>query len=73
VQDFGDLLVRAQRDQGKALVRDVVRNVNLRIEREEERKRLRNLAYEQGQKPKIDRGPEPRIDRGPGRGGGMGR
>ncbi len=65
VQDFGEMLARAQRDQGKALVRDVVRNVNLRTEREEERKRLRNLAFEQGQKPKIGRGP--------GRGGGMGR
>jgi hypothetical protein len=50
VQDFGELLVRAQRDNGKVLVRDVVRDVNLRIEREEERKRLRNVALEQGQK-----------------------
>jgi superfamily I DNA/RNA helicase len=68
VQDFGDLLVRAQRDQGKVLVRDVVRDVNLRIEREEERKRLRNVAFEQGQKPTIDRVQEPKIDRGHGRG-----
>jgi hypothetical protein len=73
VQDFGDLLVRAQRDQGKLLVRDVARDVNIRIEREEERKRLRNLAFEQWQKPTIDRGQEPKIDRGLGRGGGMGR
>jgi type IV secretory pathway VirB9-like protein len=68
VQDFGDLLMRAQRDQGKVLVRDVERNANMRIEREEERKRLRNLALEQGQTPKIDRGQEPKIDRGHGRG-----
>jgi ATP-dependent exoDNAse (exonuclease V) alpha subunit len=73
VWDFGDLLSRAQRDQGKVLVRDVVRDVNIRIEREEERKRLRNLAFEQWQKPTIDRGQEPKIDRGLGRGGGMGR
>jgi ATP-dependent exoDNAse (exonuclease V) alpha subunit len=71
VQDFGELLVRAQRDQGKVLVRDVVRDVNLRIEREEERKRLRNVAFEYGQEPKIDRGQDPKIDRGHGR--GMGR
>ena len=71
VQDFGDLLVRAQRDQGKVLVRDVVRDVNIRIEREEERKRLRSLAFEEEQTPKIDRGQEPKIDRGHGR--GMGR
>jgi ATP-dependent exoDNAse (exonuclease V) alpha subunit len=71
VRDFGDLLVRAQRDNGKVLVRDVVRNVNMRIEREEERKRLRSMAFEHGQKPKIDRGQEPKIDHGHGR--GMGR
>jgi len=64
VQDFGDLLVRAQRDNGKVLVRDV----NLRIERQEERKRLPNVALEQGQKPKIDLGQEPKIDRSRGRG-----
>jgi hypothetical protein len=68
VRDFGDLLVRAQRDQGKVLVRDVVRGVNLRIEREEERKRLRNLAFEQDHKPTISRGQEPKIDRGRGMG-----
>jgi ATP-dependent exoDNAse (exonuclease V) alpha subunit len=73
VQDFGELLVGAQRDNGKMMVRDVVRAVNMRIEREEERKRQRNLAFEQGQKPKIDRGQEPKFDRGHGRGGGMGR
>ena len=71
VQDFGDLLMRAQRDSGKVLLRDVERNVNLRIEREEKRKRLRNVALQQGKKPKIDRGQEPKIDRGNGR--GMGR
>ena len=71
VQDFGDLLMRAQRDSGKVLLRDVERNVNLRIEREEKRKRLRNVALQQGKKPKIDRGQEPKIDRGHGR--GMGR
>jgi type IV secretory pathway VirB9-like protein len=73
VRDFGELLVRAQRDPGKVLVRDVVRNVSMRIEREEKRKRLRNLAFERGQKLSIDRGQEPRIDRGHGRGAGMGR
>ena len=41
-------MVREQRDNGKALVRDVVRNVNLQIEPEEERKRLRNVDLEQG-------------------------
>jgi len=44
VQDFGDLLVRAQRYHGKMLVLDVVRDVNLRAEREEEQKRLRASA-----------------------------
>jgi ATP-dependent exoDNAse (exonuclease V) beta subunit len=79
VQDFGELLVRAQRDNGKVLVRDVVRDVNLRIEREEERKRLRNVALEQGQKPKIDISQKPKIDRGQelkidrGHGRGIGR
>ncbi len=48
MRDFGQLLVREQRDNGKALVRDVVRNVNLQIEPEEERKRLRNVDLEQG-------------------------
>jgi superfamily I DNA/RNA helicase len=73
VQDFGDLLVRAQRDNGKVLVRDVERVANLRIEREEERKRLRSLAFEQEQEktPKIDLGQEHKIDRGHGRGRGM--
>ena len=55
VQDFGDLLMRAQRDGGKVLVRDVERNVNLRIEREEKRKRLRNVALEPWSKDKSRR------------------
>jgi hypothetical protein len=42
-------------------VRNVIRDVNLRIEREEEHE------------PKIDRGQDAEIDRGQGRGGGMGR
>jgi len=41
VQDFGDLLVRAQRDNGKVLVREVVRGVNVRLEQEQkDRSRL---------------------------------
>jgi hypothetical protein len=51
----------------------VIRDVNLRIEREEEHERPRNWAFEQGHEPKIDRGQDPEIDRGQGRGGGMGR
>jgi hypothetical protein len=79
VQDVGDLLVRAQRDNGKMLVLDVVRNVNMRVEREEERKRLRSVALEQGQNPKMDLGQELKIDRAQeqkinsGHGRGMGR
>jgi hypothetical protein len=34
VRDFGDLLVRTQRDNGKMLVRDIVHEVNIRLERE---------------------------------------
>ena len=65
VQDFGDLLVRAQRDNGKGLVLDVVRDVNVRLEREEERKRQRAFA--------LTLEPEQKIERGYDRGGGMGR
>jgi ATP-dependent exoDNAse (exonuclease V) alpha subunit len=70
VQDFGELLARAQRDNGKVLVRDVVRNVDMRIERKE-RKRLRSLAFEHEQEKtrKVDLRQEPKIDRGFGRGG----
>lgn len=31
VRDFGDLLMRAQRDNGKMLVRDIVHDVNIRV------------------------------------------
>ncbi len=59
VQDFGDLLVRAQRDNGKVLVRDVVRDVSVRVQREQQRerdqKRLRSVAIKQEHQPKIDR------------------
>ena len=68
VQDFGDLLVRAQRDSGKILVLDVERNVSVRVEREQQRereqKRLRSVAIEHEHEPKLDRG----RDRGRGRG-----
>jgi hypothetical protein len=66
VQDFGELLVRAQRDQGKLLVRDVERVVSVRVEREQQRereqKRLRSVAIEQ--EPKIDRGHDQSRGRG---------
>ncbi len=73
VPDFGDLLARAQRANGRVLVRDLELVVNLRIEREDERKRLRNFALEHGQKPTIDRSQEPKIDRPHGQGWRMGR
>jgi hypothetical protein len=57
VRDFGNLLVRAQRDNGKMLVRDVVHDVNIRLEREEGFKRGRAVALDQDMK----------IGRGPGR------
>ncbi len=70
VQDFGELLVRAQRDKGKVLVRDVERNVSIRVEQQQERERnqkqLRSVAIEQEHKPKIDR------ERDRSRGWGMG-
>ncbi len=47
VRDFGDLLVRAQRDNGKMLVRDII---SARLERNEERKRQRVAEQE------VDRG-----------------
>lgn len=43
VRDFGELLARAQRDQGKILVRDLERIVSVRVERERERQRQREL------------------------------
>lgn len=57
VQDFGELLVRAQRDNGNVLVRDVVRDVGLRreVEREEEKQRRAN-AIKLAREHKIDRG-----------------
>jgi len=53
VQDFGDLLFRAQRDNGKVLVREAVHDVNVRLELEEQ-KRQRIVALEQ--EHKIDHG-----------------
>lgn len=44
VHDFGDLLVRAQRDNGKVLVSDVQRVVALRREVEREEEKLRRTA-----------------------------
>jgi ATP-dependent exoDNAse (exonuclease V) beta subunit len=78
VRDFGDLLVRAQRDQGKMLVRDVERVVNVRVAREQARDQERQWQRELQREPapvieqrqegqKIDR------DRGNSRGWGMGR
>jgi ATP-dependent exoDNAse (exonuclease V) beta subunit len=68
VQDFGDLLVRAQRDQGKVLVRDVERDIRVRVAREEKREReqqrLHAPVIEQRQ-AKIER------DRDQTRGRGM--
>ncbi len=57
VSDFGDLLVRAQRDNGKALVRDVQRDAGIRreVEREEEKQR-RTVAIELAREHKIGRG-----------------
>ena len=52
--EFGDLLVRAQRDNGKTLVRDVVHDVNIRLEREAELKRHRAVGFDQ--KLTVDRG-----------------
>jgi len=52
VSDFGELLVRAQRDNGKVLVREVVRDVNVRLEREQNQQRAARLEPEQ----KIDHG-----------------
>jgi hypothetical protein len=69
VQDFGELLVRAQRDNGKVLVRDVLRDVGFRkeieLERAQEEKRLRAAALELQREQKLDRGSN--IDRGRGR------
>jgi len=58
VQDFGDLLVRAQRDNGKMLVLDIVRDVNLRAEREKEQQRLRAFSIASEPELKIERGQE---------------
>jgi len=57
VRDFGELLVRAQRDNGKVLVRDVQRDVGLRrkVEREEGEQR-RAVAIEIAPEHKIKRG-----------------
>ncbi len=59
VRDFGDLLVRAQRDNGKVLVRDVLHDVNVRREREK--------AQERAVGPERERS----RDRGWGYGGGI--
>ncbi len=56
VQDFGELLVRAQRDTGKVLVRDVQRDVTVRHELELEQKRAREMKIERQRGPEIDRG-----------------
>ncbi|MGP6158607.1 MAG: AAA family ATPase [Vulcanimicrobiaceae bacterium] len=70
VGDFGELLVRAQREQGKTLVRDVLRDVGYRREverdQEQEQKQLRAATLEFEREQKIDRGP--RIDGGRGLG-----
>lgn len=55
VRDFGALLVRAQRDNGKALMRDVVQDVNVRLEHEEEQKRRRGVTLTLEQDTKINR------------------
>jgi ATP-dependent exoDNAse (exonuclease V) alpha subunit len=78
VQDFGHLLVRAQRDQGKMLVRDVERVVSVRVAREQERERERKLQQElqRERTPAIEQRSE-RLnidqDRNRSRGWGMGR
>ncbi len=56
MSDFGELLVRAQRDNGKVLVRDAVRDVNVRLERGEEHKRRHAVALSLEHEHKIDRG-----------------
>jgi len=61
VSDFGELLVRAQRDNGKALVRDVQRDVGIRREVEREEKTLRPT-------PSVELAREHRIGHGRGRG-----
>jgi len=59
VHDFGDLLARAQRDNGKVLVRDVARDVTLRLAHE--RQRAQEIGRKRG--PEIDLGRGPRIGR----------
>ncbi len=59
VRDFGDLLVRAQRDNGKVLVSDVQRVVALRREVEREEEKLRRTAA-------IKLAPEHKIGHGRG-------
>jgi hypothetical protein len=56
VQDFGELLVRAQRDTGKVLVRDVQRDVTVRHELELEQKRAGEMKIERQRGPEISRG-----------------
>jgi ATP-dependent exoDNAse (exonuclease V) alpha subunit len=77
VRDFGELLARAQRDQGKVLVRDVERVVSVRLAREQERERERQWQREQQREhlPVIEQRQEPKIDRDRERirGWGMGR
>jgi len=50
--------VRAQRDNGKMLVLDIVRDVNLRAERETEQQRLRAFSLASEPEQKIERGQE---------------
>jgi len=53
VHDFGELLVRAQRENGKVLVRDVQRDVGLRHEVEKLR---RTTSIELAREHKIGYG-----------------
>jgi len=59
VHDFGDLLARAQRDNGKVLVRDVARDATLRLAHE--RQRAQEIGRKRG--PEINLGPGHEIGR----------
>jgi hypothetical protein len=77
VRDFGELLLRAQRDQRKALVRDVERVVSVRVVRELERERVRQwqqeLQLERAPVIEPRREPKTNRERDRSRGWGMGR